>query len=67
LRASIAAIVVAGPSFGARLGDSFLNAGSGDITALLPSNLSVTIRAQNESISAGMPPAGGVNCLRRRK
>jgi hypothetical protein len=38
---------------GARLEDSFLNTGSGDIVALPPSNLAVTIRAQNESTSAG--------------
>jgi DUF4097 and DUF4098 domain-containing protein YvlB len=38
---------------GARLEDSFLNTGSGDIVVLIPSNLAVTIRAQNESIGAG--------------
>jgi DUF4097 and DUF4098 domain-containing protein YvlB len=38
---------------GARLEDSFLNTGPGDIVVLLPSNLTVTIRAQNESTGAG--------------
>lgn len=37
----------------ARLEDSFLHTGFGDIVVLLPSNLAVTIRARNESIGAG--------------
>ncbi|MCE5309799.1 MAG: hypothetical protein LLG20_19365 [Acidobacteriales bacterium] len=38
---------------GARLEDSFLNTGSGDIVVVLPSNLAVTIRARSELIGAG--------------
>jgi hypothetical protein len=34
---------------GARLEDSFLTSGRGDVTVFLPSNLAVTIRAENES------------------
>ncbi len=33
---------------GSKLGDSFLATGSGDITVLIPSNLGVTIQAQND-------------------
>jgi len=38
---------------GAKLEDSFLSTGAGDIVVFLPSNLAVTIRAQNESIGVG--------------
>jgi hypothetical protein len=34
---------------GARLEDSFLTSGRGDVTVFIPSNLAVTIRAENES------------------
>ena len=50
--------VFAGLPSGARLEDSFLNAGSGDIVALPPSNLAVTIRVQNESTGAGRIVSG---------
>jgi DUF4097 and DUF4098 domain-containing protein YvlB len=33
---------------GARLSDSYLATGNGDITVLIPSNVGVTIRAQND-------------------
>jgi hypothetical protein len=41
---SIIASLLAGKS----MSDSFLSTGSGDITVIIPSNLGVTIRAQNE-------------------
>lgn len=37
----------------ARLEDSFLNTGGGDVTVFLPSNVAVTVHARNESGGAG--------------
>jgi DUF4097 and DUF4098 domain-containing protein YvlB len=40
--------IIAGLLAGKPMADSFLSTGSGDITVIIPSNLGVTIRAQNE-------------------
>ncbi len=40
--------IIASLLAGKRMADSFLSTGSGDITVFIPSNLGVTIRAQNE-------------------
>ncbi len=40
--------IIASLLAGKRMSDSFLSTGGGDITVIIPSNLGVTIRAQNE-------------------
>jgi DUF4097 and DUF4098 domain-containing protein YvlB len=48
LRASTAMGSIMANLLGGKLGESFLSTGNGDITVTIPSNLSVTIRAENE-------------------
>ncbi len=42
--------IIASLLAGKRMSDSFLSTGGGDITVIIPSNLGVTIRAQNELV-----------------
>jgi DUF4097 and DUF4098 domain-containing protein YvlB len=50
LRAStVVGSISAGLSAGVPFADSFVSTGSGDITVFIPSNLGVTVRAENES------------------